>query len=121
MDKQLRYKLLEEELRSYKKALGKASDIILDERVSNYPIFVLHKGTSQIGIPLIRREEIAGNWSVNASSLEEFAAKQLIRNDRIDDFRAAFKDPAEWLCLFVADENGANFIFMPRSNRGALN
>ncbi len=120
MDEQMRYKLLEEELRSYKKALGKAADTIMDERVSSYPIFVVHKGVAELGIPLIKEEEVAGHWSVNASSLEEFVAKRLIREDRVDDFKAVYKDPAEWLCLFVVDEEGANFIFLPRRD-GALN
>lgn len=116
MDEQLKFKLFEEEFRAYKKALAAATDAIINERVSNYPIFVVHKGEAELGIPLIRREEVKGSWSVNASSLEEFVAKQLIRQERVDDFKAIYKDPAEWFCLFVADENKANFIFLPRQN-----
>ncbi len=119
MDDQLRFKLLEEEFRSYKKALSKAADTILDERVSNYPIFVAHKGDANLGIPLIKQEEVSGNWSINASSLEEFAAKKLIRNDRLDDFKAIYKDPEEWLCLFVLEESAAHFVFLPRQDNAS--
>jgi len=119
MDDKLRFKLLEEELRSYKKALSQAADTILDERVSNYPIFVAHKGEASLGIPIIKQEEVSGNWSINASSLEEFTAKKLIREDRLDDFKAVYKDPEEWLCLFVVDETGAHFIFLPRQDNAS--
>ncbi len=121
MDEQMKYSLLEEELRSYKKVLCKAADTIIDERVSSYPIFVVHKGLAELGIPLVKEEEVAGRWSVNASSLEEFVAKRLIREDRVDDFKAVYKDPAEWLCLFVVeDEDRAKFVFLPRED-GRMN
>ncbi len=121
MDEQMKYRLLEEELRSYRKVLGKAADTIIDERVSAYPIFVVFKGVAELGIPLVKEEEVAGRWSVNASSLEEFVAKRLIREDKVDDFKAVYKDATEWLCLFVVDdEGGAKFVFLPRED-GSLN
>ncbi len=106
---------LEQELKIYKKIMGEASDIVMKSDVSNYPIFVVHQQDINIGIPIASREKVSGNWSINATTLEELVAKNLIKERRIDNFRKNFKSPDSFLCLFVLSELGAQFIFLPRS------
>ncbi len=114
MQNEALFKQLERELHSFKPLLGKASDSILNEGVSTYPIFIVHKGEIDMGISLVDHNKNGGEWSINASILEEFAAKQLIKEDKIENFQKIFKDPESYLCLFVLSEAGANFIFLPR-------
>ena len=109
------FKQLRKELRSYLPVLGKAADVILDQGVSSFPIFIIHQQALDIGINIVDREKVSGNWSVNASTLEEFVTKQLIGPEKLDDFKAVYKNPEDELCLFVLNEMGANFIFLPRS------
>ncbi len=111
------FKKLERELRQFKPLLAKAADSILDQDVSKYPIFIIHKGEIEIGIDLINKEKMGGSWSINVSMLEEFAAKQLIQGNKIENFQQIFKDPTEYTCLFVLSEAGANFIFLPRPSK----
>ena len=106
---------LEKELQPLKKILGQASDTIIDENVSNYPIFVTQQLEINIGIPLINKDIQGGKWSVNASTLEEFATKNLIEPDKVNDFRKVFKSTEDYLCLFVLSEIGATFVFLPRN------
>ena len=117
------FKKLERELRQFKPLLAKAADSILDQDVSKYPIFIIHKGEIEVGVGLINKEKIGGSWSINVSMLEEFAAKQLIQANKIENFQQIFKDPTEYLCLFVLSEAGANFIFLPRpsENKAKMN
>lgn len=110
------FKLLEKEIQSYKKIMSKAADAILEKEVSDYPILVIHQQQVELGIPVVERKEVKGNWSVNASTLEEFAMKQLITTDKIEDFQSIYKDPKIHLCLFVISELGAQFIFVNREN-----
>lgn len=114
MSVNIRFRVLEQEMQTYKVILGKAADAVLDQEVSDYPIFVVHQQEVSIGVPIIEKEKVKGNWSVNASSLEEFATKNLIEGDKIDNFKEVFKDPRENLCLFVLSELGATFVFLPR-------
>ncbi len=114
MQNEALFKQLERELRSFKPLLGKASDSIINEGVSKYPIFIVHQGEMDMGISLVDHQKNMGEWSINASILEEFAAKQLIKEDKIENFQNIFKDPESYLCLFVLNEAGANFIFLPR-------
>lgn len=112
MDEQ-KLKLLKHEIRPYLAMLKKARATIIDQHVSDYPIFVFHQQHVEIGIPLVRRNEVKGNWSVNASTLEEFVTKQLIAQENIEHVKKSFRDPALTFCLFVLSELGAQFIFMP--------
>ncbi|MBP8726077.1 MAG: hypothetical protein KBH75_08715, partial [Saprospiraceae bacterium] len=82
-----KYLQLEEDLKRYRKALNGALDIMLDQEVTNYPIFILHQQELAMGVKLIDAGEGPGNWSVHASSLEEFSLKNLIEPDKIDAFR----------------------------------
>jgi hypothetical protein len=106
--------LLEKELQPYRNVMTRAVDAILDKEVSDYPILVVHQQTIELGVTIVDRKNTGGTWSIHASSLEEFAMKQLIETGKIEDFQSIYKDPKEHLCLFVISELGAQFIFLPR-------
>ncbi len=111
-----KYQLLETQMAPYMAVLAAATETILDKEVSSYPIFVAHRAANiNVGLELVKGEEGSGQWSINASTLEEFAAKQLIQSSRVDHFREIFKSPKEFHCLFVVDEFGATFVFIPRN------
>ncbi|RMF21122.1 MAG: hypothetical protein D6765_15960 [Bacteroidetes bacterium] len=104
------------ELKKYEAILSRAADTILDQEVSSYPIFVFHRGGPQLGVPLIEAQQSHTHWSVNASTLEEFATRQLIRNDRVEDFQRIYKDPRTHFCIFLLEaDNAARFVFLPRN------
>ncbi|MEL7121062.1 MAG: hypothetical protein AAFO07_16535 [Bacteroidota bacterium] len=94
--------------------MRKASDTILDQEVSSYPIFVIHQAENvELGVPLVARDPAQlKEWSINASTLEEMAAKKVVDMARVDRFRQIFKDPKNYYCLFILSENGANFLFL---------
>lgn len=110
-----KYHQLEEELKPYTVLMGKAADAILDQDVSNYPIFVVHQHQVDVGFPLLAKEPEGPKWSINASTLEELVTKNIIDTSRVDNFRKVYKKTEGHLCLFVLNELGANFIFIPRS------
>ncbi|MFK7983181.1 MAG: hypothetical protein AB8G86_24590 [Saprospiraceae bacterium] len=116
MKKEVILKQIEREIRQYVPVLSKAADSVLDQGVSNYPIFIVHQGEIEVGIPVIDPQKIKSTWAINISILEEFAAKQIIKIENIDNFRQVFKNPQEQLCLFIISEIGANFIFIPRQD-----
>lgn len=101
----------------YKEVLSKACDAILDQEVSNYPIFILSKDTIDVGVPLI--DELTGfeSWSINASMLEEFTAKQIVQMERVDNFIEIYKDPRLYFCFFIVDQGAAQFVFFPRKSQ----
>ncbi|MEL6923174.1 MAG: hypothetical protein AAFO94_03930 [Bacteroidota bacterium] len=115
MTAEQKFQQIQDELSPYKKTLGQAADTIIEQNVSSYPIFVVHQLEVGIGIPLIEREQVEGNWSINASSLEEFATKNLVEPEKLDEFKRVYKDPTAHLCLFLLSDFGATFVFLPRN------
>jgi len=109
-----KYTQLKEELVPYIPALAKASDAIIEQGVSNYPIFVVHQQAINIGIQIVDRNNVGKNWSINSSILEEFVQKKLISPDKIEEFKNVYRDPGKEICLFVLSELGASFVFLPR-------
>ena len=83
--------------------------------VSKYPIFVLMRSQMDIdlGLPIINREELDLTWSINASHLEDFVNTGIIKTDRVEGFMKNYKNPQEFMCVFVAEEGMMSFIFMP--------
>ena len=113
MSKSEQYLLLEKELHPFKKMMGKAADIILDQDVSNYPVFIAHQQEFEMGIVLSSPSDTS-KWAIHASSLEEFVSKQIIFPEKVEEFKSNYKDPSQSLCIFVLSELGAQFIFLPR-------
>lgn len=108
------YLVLEKDIQVYKKVMSEASDIIMDQEVTKFPIFVMHQQQLEIGIPIADREKNKGNWNINASSLEEFVSKSIVHDYKIEEFKETYKDPEEHICVFVVSELGTQFIYVPR-------
>ena len=93
--------------------LKEASYQIRKRKFSDYPIFPISKIDLPIGQLLIGKEELAINWNYNASYLDEFVQREIVGEDGIEGFKKAYKDPDEFCCLFVVDNDFTNFLFIP--------
>lgn len=114
MSKTALYIQLDKELALYKKMMSEVSQTIIDENVSNFPIMVVHQHEVAIGMPIAERGTVKGNWSINASTLEEFMTKQIIEEQKLDSFKTIYKSSKTHICLFVLSELGAQFIFLKK-------
>ncbi|MEP7196655.1 MAG: hypothetical protein ABI851_09050 [Saprospiraceae bacterium] len=108
-----KYLQLEQDLRRYRKALKQAYDVMMDQEITYFPIFVLHQEQLEMGVPLIEAGPTTGLWSIHASSLEEFVLKSLIHDDKVSEFRKVYQSHDHHFCIFVISELGAQFIFFP--------
>lgn len=106
---------LEEQLKPYIKMMTQAADTVIIQEVSKYPIFVVHQQEVNIGIPLLDKDANKTPWSINASTLEEFVSKQIVFEEKVDEFRQNYKSQEEYLCIFALSELGAQFIYIPKN------
>lgn len=104
---------VQKDLQKHKELMINAGNTILDQDVSAYPIFVIHRESVEIGIPLYIPADSSKDWHINLSSLEEMTAKSLIMGDRIESFKVIYKNPKTHFCLFFIHSGAASFIFMP--------
>ncbi|MTI21271.1 hypothetical protein E1176_09585, partial [Fulvivirga sp. RKSG066] len=93
--------------------LKEASYQIRKREFSDYPIFPISKFDLPIGQLLIGKNELATNWNYNASYLDEFVQLEIVAKDKTDEFKRAYKDPDEFCCLFVVDDDFTNFVYIP--------
>lgn len=104
---------LHEDLDICKNLLWTLKEQILDNDISNYPIFVASSEVLDLGKLVVDKESMEINWYFMASHLEEFAIKQIIAEDKIDSFRKVYKEHLDELCIFVMTENSGDFVFLP--------
>lgn len=93
--------------------IKEASYQIRQRGFSQYPIFPVSKVEIAIGNPLYKKYEFDTEWHYYASMLEEFMQRKLIDADKLEDFYVTYKNPDEFCCLFVVDEDFVNFVFIP--------
>ena len=105
---------LKDQLKVYIPLLDQASSIIENEGVSKYPIMVVHQQELEIGIPLDFAGSLPGDWTVHASTLEEFVSKKVIEDSKIDEFRELYQQHEHHVCIFILSELGAQFIFFEK-------
>lgn len=91
--------------------LKEASYQIRKRGFSEYPVFPVCKRDQPIGQLLIDQQMLHTDWNYYATYLDEFLQRGLIEN--AEEFKAAYKDPEEFCCLFVVDTEFTNFVFIP--------
>jgi hypothetical protein len=104
---------LERDLKFFKESIREVAEEIMVEGLSNYPIFIAHQHELNLGELILDRNDLNTDWSIHASTLEEFIDKGVIKPVLKERFLSSFKDPYEYMCMFVVVPEGANFVYYP--------
>ena len=62
---------------------------------------------------ILDRHEINSEWTIHASTLEEFMERGVIKRELKQRFIDTYKNPDKFMCVFVVVPEGANFVFFP--------
>lgn len=106
-------KSLKVDLDFYSDSIKEVSTEIIAEGFSLFPIFVAHQHQVSVGETILDKNELGTNWSINASSLEEFIEKGVIKQELKNRFEKSYKNAEKYMCLFVVVPEGANFVYYP--------
>ena len=94
--------------------LKEASYQIRKREISQYPVFAFARQEVPVGMLLINADEQEGlQWHVFASYLEILAQQGIVDPAKLDEFKATWKNPDEFCCLLVVDEEFTNFVYVP--------
>src|SRR6202012_3961237 len=104
---------LKKDLKLYKESKHEVAVQIMVEGLSRYPIFIAHQHEVKLGEPILDRYDLNTEWSVHASTLEEFEENNVIKKELEARFLKSYKNPNEFMCLFVVVPEGANFVYYP--------
>lgn len=108
---------LEKDLDLYADSIREIALEVMVEGLSANPIFVAHQHTVSIGEKILDRKELNTEWTIQASTFEEFVEKGIISPDKKALFLKNYKKPEDFMCVFVIVPEGANFIFYPYKKR----
>lgn len=97
----------------YSESIKEISVEMVAEGYTLFPIFIAHQHEVSLGELILDKKELNTNWSINASSLEEFLDRGVVKDDRKASFEKNFKSAKDFMCLFVVVPEGANFVFYP--------
>jgi len=104
---------LEANLAIYKESIREIAEQIVLGEVSKYPIFVAHQTPVELGKMVIDKEELALEWSISASTLEEFVSRKIVPKEKLPNFKKHYKNPMQFICLFAVHTEKPSFIFVP--------
>jgi len=105
---------LRQDMKSVGEYLKDVSEQIIENKISNYPVFIVHKEEAiQLGRPLIIAEQTKTNWSFNASFIENLIKKGILDYEKLPDFQNIYKNPKEFACIFMATPQFMNFVWCP--------
>ena len=93
--------------------LKEASYQIRKRGFSEYPIFPIAKVEIPIGQLLIAKDEMALEWNYYTTYIDEFLQRKLIAQELMEEFMSSYKNPDEFCCLFVVDQDFTNFVYIP--------
>ena len=91
--------------------LKEAAYQVRKQGFSEYPIFPIATVEIPIGQLLLSRREMNTHWNYYITYLDEFTQRKLIDDEA--EFKGAYKNPDEFCCLFVVDQDFTNFVFIP--------
>lgn len=97
----------------FKDSIKEVSEDIIKDGFSEYPIFVAHQAEVKLGEVILDRDELGTSFTIQASTLEEFVNRNIIKPNNVAKFKEAFKDPLKFCCIFLVTEFGGQFVFVP--------
>ncbi|HLU89158.1 MAG TPA: hypothetical protein VKZ51_04950 [Cyclobacteriaceae bacterium] len=96
--------------------LREASYQVRSRKFSEYPIFPICKTEQPIGQLLLGKDEMEIDWNYYITYLDEFLQRKLIDEESLPEFQKNYKDPDEFCCLFVIDQEFTSFVYVPYPN-----
>ena len=104
---------LEVDLKFLNDSIREIAVEIMVEGLSKYPIFIAHQHEVALGEMIFDRHELNLDWNIQASTLEEFIERGVIKKELKERFMDTYKNPNKFMCVFVVVPEGANFVFFP--------
>ena len=86
---------LEKDLEFYAESIKEVAVEVMVEGISAHPIFIAHQHTVNIGEVILNRDELNTQWTIQASTLEEFIQKGIINPEKKELFLKSYKKPED--------------------------
>ena len=102
---------LKSDLNIYDEMIKEVSAEMVAEGFTKYPVFIASSNDINFGELIIDKNDMAGTFHVFATTMEEMIDKNLILENKRNDFVKAYKDPKKFMCILLLTDTTASFIF----------
>ena len=102
---------LKSDLIIYDEMIKEVSAEMIAEEYTKFPVFIATEHDVKIGELIIDKNDMAGTFNMYATTMEEMLDKNLILENKKNDFVKAYKDPKKFMCIMLLTEKIASFIF----------
>ncbi|MEL7377644.1 MAG: hypothetical protein AAFY36_09035 [Bacteroidota bacterium] len=113
---------LQDDVRPHLPLLAQAADTVVEQEVSNYPVFLAYFAEDQdmeLGLAVTQIPSSRGRvWAVRITTLEELVARQVVLRDKVDNFRQVYRNTPDSICFLIWTDGEARFGFVHRSGNG---
>ncbi|MBT3302586.1 MAG: hypothetical protein HOD63_04100 [Bacteroidetes bacterium] len=117
MDKHPLLDSLKKDIEFYNNSIKEVALEITNANFSKYPIFIAHQHEVNLGEVILDKADYQREWTINATVLEDLIEHGIVEESKAADFKKVFKNPKEFICIFLITEKGGNFIFSPYKNK----
>lgn len=106
---------IENEMEKFHDEFLQIRSLLIDQQVSNYPIFIFQKPSQTIlGKKIIDAAQSTDRWNIFVTHLEELYLKKIILEEKLADFQFQYKNNNDKFCILMIDESDDySFIFTP--------
>lgn len=105
---------IEQEIELHHDDFMQIRSLLIDQKVSNYPIFIFQKPSQSIlGKKLIDASQSKDRWNIFITHLEELYIKKIILEEKLADFQFQYKNNNDMFCILMIDEEEYSFVFTP--------
>ena len=108
---------LKKDLEFYNDSIKDVAIEIINSNYSKYPIFVAHQHEVSLGEVILDKDDYQKDWTINATILEDLISNGIVEESKSEEFKKIYKDPHQFICIFLITETGGNFIFSPYKNK----
>ncbi|MEM8585227.1 MAG: hypothetical protein AAGF87_13195 [Bacteroidota bacterium] len=109
---------LQDDVRPHLPILAQAADTVIEQEVSNYPVFLAYFAEEQemeLGLAVTQIPSSRGRvWAVRITTLEELVARQVVLREKVDNFRQVYRNTPDSICFLIWTDGEARFGFVQR-------
>lgn len=84
---------------------------MISESFTEYPIFIASQHEIKIGTKILDHLELARDYSISATTLEELVTNRIIQENKKEEFIKAFGNADTQMCVLFIRPDGAEFVF----------
>lgn len=106
-------KSIENDIKVYKEAIKETAETIVQDEVSNFPIFIAYEYEFPVGEKILDKDDFQTSWNINASCAEDLIKQGIIPMEKAKFFITQYKPYKEFICLFIVKEEESKFVFIP--------